>query len=799
MSESETMGAKQKLLKLKQCFKNDLIYYNYYHKKIDENLVYVESREGNDFAGNVLRIVEELSSGDYGNLKIFVYAKEEAQSQIKEIQKNYDLKIAEISSNEITALKKLEIAKYVITDSGMRPRYVKRPGQIVLETWHGTPLKTMGIDNQAEEYRCANIQQVFFASDYLLYPNDYMRDKMLNAYMMEKIYPGTILLGGYPRNSIFFNRDSGEKLKDKLGFSDKQLFAYMPTFKGLFLDRKDKKQRDAVYNYLKQIDARLDDSQVLLVKLHVYNQEKIDFSSFSHIQPFPKGYETYDILNMTDCLVTDYSSVFFDYANSKRKIILFNYDEEEFLKDRGMYMSIHDLPFPKVDNVEDLMCELNCPKNYDDSEFIETFCTYDNPDACRNLCRHVFKGEKACIEEKIENDKKNILIFAGGLKSNGMTSSMINVLNKIDRQKYNIFISYSSWDPFLEENHVEAFSRIPDGVECCPLRMGINFTVLEHRKFISFLKNPNKKLSEDLIKMFKRELHRAFNGFHFDSIIHFNGYGIEETMLFSVSDSKKSIWVHNDMVQEIRGKDNQNLSVLKHVYNEYDNVVVVSPDLIKPTSQISGRKDNIRLVHNVNNIDEIKRKSQMDIEINDSCEVITNNPDGIEGVLNSPARKFITIGRFSPEKGHKRLISAFNRYCEDNPDTQLIIIGGYGPSDDQTVNLAMQSKFADNITIIKSILNPMPILKRCDLFVVSSYYEGWPMVIMEADAFDIPVIATDINGTQWMRDYGGYIVENSEEGILQGMHDFSQGKVNPLGIDYEEYNRKAIEEFLEII
>lgn len=93
----------------------------------------------------------------------------------------------------------------------------------------------------------------------------------------------------------------------------------------------------------------------------------------------------------------------------------------------------------------------------------------------------------------------------------------------------------------------------------------------------------------------------------------------------------------------------------------------------------------------------------------------------------------------------------------------------------------------------------MPILKQCDLFVVSSFYEGWPMVIMEADTFDIPVIATDINGTQWMKDYGGYIVENSEEGILKGMYDFSQGKVNPLGIDYEEYNKNAIEEFLKII
>lgn len=793
------MAFKQKLLKLKQCFKNDLIYYNYYHKKIDENLVYVESRDGNDFTGNILRIVEELSTGEYGNLKIFVYAKQDAQSKIKELQKNYNLKINEVSSNEITACKKLEIAKYIITDSGLRPRYVKRPGQIVLETWHGTPLKTMGIDNKAEEHRCANIQQVFFASDYLLYPNGYMKEKMLNAYMMEKIYPGTILLEGYPRNSVFFNEDEGKKLKNKLGFEDKQLFAYMPTFKGLFLNRKDKEQRDIVYNYLKEIDVKLTDNQVLLVKLHVYNQEKIDFTSFNHIQAFPQGYEIYDILNMTNCLITDYSSVFFDYANTKRKIIIFNYDEEEFLEDRGMYLSIHDLPFPKVQTVDDLINELNSPKNYDDDEFIKEFCTYDNLNACKKLCRHVFKSEKNCIEEKIENDNKDILIFAGGLKSNGMTSSMINVLNNIDKRKYNIFICYSSWDPFLNENHVEAFSRIPKGIEYCPLRMGINFTVLEHRKFISFLKDPNKKLSDDLIKMFKRELQRAFNGFRFDSIIHFNGYGIEETMLFSMSDSKKSIWVHNDMVQEIKSKGNQNLSVLKYVYKEYDNVVVVSPDLIRPTSQISGRTDNIRLVHNVNNTSEIKQKSLKDIEINDSCVVITNNGEGVEGVLNSPGKKFITIGRFSPEKGHKRLINAFNKYCEDFPDTQLIIIGGYGASEDETVNFAMQSKFADNITIIKSILNPMPILKQCDLFVVSSFYEGWPMVIMEADTFDIPVIATDINGTQWMKDYGGYIVENSEEGILKGMYDFSQGKVNPLGIDYEEYNKNAIEEFLKII
>jgi CDP-glycerol glycerophosphotransferase len=61
----------------------------------------------------------------------------------------------------------------------------------------------MGRDNVAEQHRVGNVQHPLLSSDYLLYPNDYMMDKMLNAYMIEKIYPGKILLEGYPRNSVF--------------------------------------------------------------------------------------------------------------------------------------------------------------------------------------------------------------------------------------------------------------------------------------------------------------------------------------------------------------------------------------------------------------------------------------------------------------------------------------------------------------------------------------------------------------------------------------------------------------------
>jgi len=167
--------------------------------------------------------------------------------------------------------------------------------------------------------------------------------------------------------------------------------------------------------------------------------------------------------------------------------------------------------------------------------------------------------------------------------------------------------------------------------------------------------------------------------------------------------------------------------------------------------------------------------------------------------LNSPGKKFITIGRFSPEKGHARLIKAFDQFCQDYPDTQLIIIGGHGRTV-ETKQLVESCKYGENITLIKNMFNPMPILDRCDLFVVSSFYEGWPMVIMEADTLGVPIIATDISGTQWMKGYNGNIVDNSQEGILQGMHDFMQGNIHDsLGIDYEQYNKDAVNEFLEVM
>lgn len=79
----------------------------------------------------------------------------------------------------------------------------EKEGQVIANTWHGTPLKKMGKDVGNRAYDMGNVQKSQLMADYLIYPSDYMRDTMASAYFLTDLYKGKILCCGYPRNSIF--------------------------------------------------------------------------------------------------------------------------------------------------------------------------------------------------------------------------------------------------------------------------------------------------------------------------------------------------------------------------------------------------------------------------------------------------------------------------------------------------------------------------------------------------------------------------------------------------------------------
>lgn len=786
---------KEKLLSAKENLINSVIYFVYYRLPIKKNLVFIESKGGEDMAGNMLRIAEELAKADYGKLKFVFHVNRPHKKRVKKLLQTYGIRRCKLVHRNVSVGIAIERAKFLFTDADLPKYYVKRPGQVLLNTWHGTPQKYMGRNNKKERLGVGTLQRINMVSDYLVYPSRYMGEIMMGGYMVANLSKAKILWEGYPRNCVFFDDERRRVLTRQLGLEGKRIYVYMPTYRGIWWQKDKSEQQDIVASYLSELDAKMADDQVLLVKLHLYGGE-VDYSQYAHIRPFPEGYETYDILNTADCLITDYSSVFFDFANTHRKIILFAYDEEEYFADRGVYFPLSELPFPNVKTVDALLREMDSPREYDDRAFTGKFCTYDRPDAVQRLCRHVVLGQQVCTEGTLSNGKENVLVFAGGLAKNGITTAVINLLENVDRTKRNYYLVIRANDV---RSMPERLDVIPDDID---------FLVMDHSPFrtlterwksqrFSRSRDVDRRLSPRIKRLYHRDFQSYYANANINHLVQFDGYGIDINLMYLLQPIHKIIMVHNDMCQELRMRPGlQHSATLRLCYRGYDRVAVVSPDLIAPTAKISGREDNIVTVNNYHNTEDICRNATLPIELQQNTTVQCFRAGGVEELLQGEGPHFVSIGRFSWEKGHLMLLDSFNRFWEDHPTATLVIIGGLGILYERTALHARNLPCWKNVAIIRTMANPMPILRRCDLFILSSRYEGLPMTIKEADTLGVPVLVTTIPSIQeFAARYGLYQVPTTADGLYRGMVDFTLGRIPVMGIDFEAYNQAAVTEF----
>jgi CDP-glycerol glycerophosphotransferase len=96
--------------------------------------------------------------------------------------------------------------------------------------------------------------------------------------------------------------------------------------------------------------------------------------------------------------------------------------------------------------------------------------------------------------------------------------------------------------------------------------------------------------------------------------------------------------------------------------------------------------------------------------------------------------------------------------------------------------------------------NPLPIVKKCDGFILASHYEGFGLVLVEGDILGLPVVSTDITGPRtFMQKNNGTLVENTDAGVEKGFKMLINGEIPMLTSDYQEYNKNAIAEFKAII
>lgn len=295
------------------------------------------------------------------------------------------------------------ISKYFVLNMRQPKWLYKKPEQVLLSTWHGTPLKKLVFDMDNVTSANKNYKKDFYEQsrnwDYLIAANKYSEDIFNSAFM----YPREdILTYGYPRNDILTNHTEEYKngLKKKLGIPvHKKVILYAPTW------RDDQFHGPGQYKFLMQLDLQrlreeLGDEYVVALRMHYFISDNLDLSEFKNFAfDFSRYNDINDLYISSDILITDYSSVFFDFANLRKPILFYTYDLEKY-KDvlRGFYIDMNkDLPGPLLFDSEQVIDSIKnietVENDYQDKydEFYNKYCSLDDGKATERVVKEVFK------------------------------------------------------------------------------------------------------------------------------------------------------------------------------------------------------------------------------------------------------------------------------------------------------------------------------------------------------------------------------------------------------------------------
>jgi CDP-glycerol glycerophosphotransferase (TagB/SpsB family) len=368
------------------------------NEPLDEKMVFFESFFGKNYSGNPKYIYEEMLRDP--QFKDFKFVWSYTGNNPESIPGNPII----VNRETEDYYRYLARAKYWVNNI-VFPVHRKREGNVYIQTWHGTPLKKLGFDIEIEGPETLARENFYIESrnwDYLISANEYSTKIFRRAFKFDK----EVLEVGYPLNDIFYRDDLEQKIKEikqKLNIPlDKKVILYAPTWRDNEMVGSWKHTFTLKFD-LEEFYQNLKDDYVIILRMHhlIADSLQIDDKYKSFVYELSKYDDIQELYVISDIIITDYSSVFFDFANSKRPMLFFAYDFEIYKNDiRGFYLDMEqDLPGPIVKTGEEL---LDAIKNIDRiseqykekyEEFYNKYCYLDDGNAAKRVIERVFGNE----------------------------------------------------------------------------------------------------------------------------------------------------------------------------------------------------------------------------------------------------------------------------------------------------------------------------------------------------------------------------------------------------------------------
>ena len=333
---------------------------------------------------------------------------------------------------------------------------------------------------------------------------------------------------------------------------------------------------------------------------------------------------------------------------------------------------------------------------------------------------------------------KKVLIFIESLEGGGAEAILRNTVSVIDKRKFDItVVTETDNERYTEE--VRSYVRHRSFTK----RNGSVFNEIINKMIIKYsLAASEKSVRNNLIK-----------GNYDIEIAFCEGYATKVIGNSGRKNCRKIAWVHTDVINHPwseavhGGAENE-----RKCYENFDAIVCVSETMKEAFVKKYGMAEKVHVVYNVINDEETLRKGNEEVQ------------------TDLPRPLFSMAGRLTQVKGYDRLVRVCTKLRDMGYEFSVVILGK-GEEEENIKKLIKENSLEDKIKLYGFQENPHKFIKNSDVFVCSSYAEGYSTAVSEAVILGVPVVTTECSG---MREiFGGeecgIICENSDESLFEAM------------------------------
>lgn len=752
-----------------------------------ESTILLESNHGSSIGCHPLALFREMTTDDRFDGFTYVWVHTSDTRVPHEVRRRSDVVLVEVHSD--LYLKYLASAKYLINNVSFAPYFVRREGQVYLNTWHGTPLKTLGQSMRQGTLEYENLARNFVQATHVSSPNELTDWALFEDHRISRYTTAERRITGSPRLDRLIN--AGDTLRSEVRSSltvgeDEKLVLYAPTWRGGVSDHDFDIAR--LRSDLEAL-ANVPGTRVFF-RAHRLT-EKLVAGELLPVDVVPADIDTNDLLAGVDVLVTDYSSIAFDFLPTHRPIVFYVPDLEEYTDSRGLYLQPEEVSATVCRDRPSLIEAVGSAASGNAESYssaIDRFAPMEDGGASRRVLDFMLESPTG------RTSGRPLIVIHASLIPNGIASALLALLHALDPNDVDLVLVVEGHVMRREDARRAMLDRIPEYVDLA-FRVGDITATPEEQWAINRDRMHDVGRSLPLERLqrraWQRESRRVLGAVEPRSAIEFDGYAtLWADFIANVGgqQTKHLIWQHNQLADEWRSKYPE-LAKLFSRYAEFDAIVPVASALAveNKTALASAGFDSSQPyapVPNILDTDRIINSAEKDLD------------EDLRDWLEQDCLNVISIGRLSPEKNFRSLIEAWPTVLQHHPTARLTIIGS-GLLEAELNARISELGISNSVLMAGQRKNPYPALKRANLFVLPSTHEGQPVVVLEAMTLGVPIAAAFTPGTAELLEYGyGTIVRATVHELATDLVAVLDDRERGSGkFDAEEFRERSLRLF----